>query len=1049
MGLSLRELLLLQIRTTGDTAALTSAQNQIQKTGLAAAQSSLKLFGLSHAFQTMGASLQKIGIVLTGATVASIKFASDFEHEMAIVRTQTDFTAQKFQRIEDAILDVSTNSSRPLSELEEGLFDIFSTIDANIPQAVGALRLLSKAAIAGNTDIRTSSRSAIAMLNAYGMDITKLNKVLDIQFQLVRFGAGTYEEIASAIGLLLPSSVAAGQSLDTVAGVLAFLTRNGMSASEAVTSASRAMDLITRPEIRENLKKTLGIDVVDEATGKFKQIDQIMFEMATTGGLAKMSEPKRAKIFEEIFGVGEIRANRFFKTAIPRFEELNNLIEKTADSGGAMNRAYEIVADTFEIRWGKFLNTLRVIGIEFGMTLLPVLEDFIKLGRNFIEWFRELDPETKEFLARFIAIAGIIALVSGTILKVVGSFAGMISIMQLAGVSFGFVAAAGGIVIGVVAAIAAAAIILWQNWDEIAPKIKEWWENIQQWAGETWEKLKEVWEDIQELIGPIIIEIADTIRTTLTDIGAFILATWDQISTWTSERWNKIKETVRTILEIIRGVWDQFGDNLIRQVQITWDWIKGQIQGVLKIIQGILDVFMGIITLDWDTFWTGIKEIATGIWTLIKNAWRTLWDTLLNILNVAWDNIREAVVTGWQKVKTFFAELPGKILDFFKDVGSWLYNAGRDLVGGFLRGIKDALLPGLGDLFDRGELTGIIAQQLGIHSPSTAMIPLGEDFAMGFLVGISKHIGKIKTVFDEVMNQMRELVKSGFDKTSVEIGQHLEKLLNSAEKTLERLKAKIEEFQNTIQQGFSEFTNVVGGIQGLLGQLAEGQQLSGGAIGDWLGTQLADAQHLADALGVLAAMGLNPEILAQIAAQGPAGLVIAETLIQGGQGLIDQINATLEQIHKITEGITDDLSEEVFGKQFKEAAKAVEHLKEKIENFIVKMTDKLNSFVDTLSKKDEEVAQSANTLIKAFNRLANQVNNLDFISAQHGYEGMIQRPTMFLAHPGEHVSIGHSQNGDGAGTSIGAINIYGDTDPVDIVRELEWRRRTRPRGSRS
>lgn len=1066
MGLSLRELLLLQIRTTGDTAALTAAQGAINKTGLAAAQSSLKLFGLSHAFQTMGTALTRVGLVLTAGTIASIKFAKDFEHEMAIVRTQTDFTAEKFQRIEDAILNVATHSSRPIEELEEGLFDIFSTIDTNIPGAVGALKLLSHAAIAGNTDIRTSSRSAIAMLNSYGMGIGKLNKVLDIQFQLVRFGAGTYEEIASAIGLLLPSSVAAGQSLNTVAGVLAFLTRNGMSASEAVTSAGRAMDLITRPEIRENLIKTLGIDVVDQATGKFKQIDQIMFEMATKGGLAKMSEPKRAKIFEEIFGVGEIRANRFFKTAIPRFDELRGLIDKTAKAGGSMNRAYEIVADTFEVRWGKFLNTLKVIGIEFGMTLLPVLQDFIKLARDFLNWFRDLDPETKAFLARFIAISGIILLVSGTIMKLVGGFLGMISVMKLAGIGFAFVSGAGLAVLAVVALIAGAAVLLFQNWDQVAPKLKQWWGNIQQWAEDTWEKLQEVWNEIRDLIMPIVTDISNTIRTTLTDIFNFIVETWNSIVEWTSERWEKIKETVRTILDFIRGLWEQFGDNLMEQVKITWDFIKGQFEGVIKIIQGILDVFMGIVTLDWETFWTGIKEIASGIWKLITNAWQFLWKSFLNILDVAWDNIKQGVVKGgqaiinffkelpgnildflkklpglllekgkeileglgkgleqaWGAVKSWFAKLPGRILDFFKSVGSWLLDAGRRLAQGFLEGIKQALIPGIGGLFSKEELTGIIKGQLGIESPAKSMIPIGKDFAQGFLVGIANELPKIGEIFGSLTELLQDELAKKLPDIFEKAAKKLEASLAKISRSFDKLKAKIDTFKDAIRSGFGSFVDVVGGI---LGTITEETPLTKQGIQEFLATQVGNARAFADALRQLQQMGLSPRLLADIAARGPESLPFIQALLAGGKDLVQGLDQAYKDIQDVVGDTIQDMTNAAFGKKVLEMSNQIEKLKGKLSDLVKNI-------------KAEAVERSMDRFIRALDQLSDRVLNLPAPSA--GGSG---------SNGGATGSAGGNAGGGGGGGGGGKGNTYnvtvsgGGPSAKDIVRELEWARRTR------
>lgn len=55
-----------------------------------------------------------------------------------------------------------------------------------------------------------------------------------------------------------------------------------------------------------------------------------------------------------------------------------------------------------------------------------------------------------------------------------------------------------------------------------------------------------------------------------------------------------------------------------------------------------------------------------------------------------------AVGAGIGRAIAFVGSLPGRVRGFFAGVGSWLVNAGRDLIGGFIDGIRD-MIGGVGD----------------------------------------------------------------------------------------------------------------------------------------------------------------------------------------------------------------------------------------------------------------------------------------------------------------------------------------------------------------
>lgn len=101
---------------------------------------------------------------------------------------------------------------------------------------------------------------------------------------------------------------------------------------------------------------------------------------------------------------------------------------------------------------------------------------------------------------------------------------------------------------------------------------------------------------------------------------------------------------------------------------------------------------------NWDT----IKEKASELWTTIKEA----FGNMLEAVSTTMTNIKDAIVEGWEAAIKYLKELPGKAVEW-----------GKDIIGGMVQGIKDAV-SGPGSLI--GALSGIgntIKNFIGFSEP--------------------------------------------------------------------------------------------------------------------------------------------------------------------------------------------------------------------------------------------------------------------------------------------------------------------------------------------
>ncbi|WP_052684536.1 phage tail protein [Lentzea aerocolonigenes] len=93
------------------------------------------------------------------------------------------------------------------------------------------------------------------------------------------------------------------------------------------------------------------------------------------------------------------------------------------------------------------------------------------------------------------------------------------------------------------------------------------------------------------------------------------------------------------------------------------------ISSALALIQGVVNTALALIRGDWSGAWRGLQEIASAGWRLLVSGAELGIRSLL----------------GW------FGGLPGQILGSFGNIGSLLFEAGKNLLRGFLRGIESMI----------------------------------------------------------------------------------------------------------------------------------------------------------------------------------------------------------------------------------------------------------------------------------------------------------------------------------------------------------------------
>lgn len=99
-----------------------------------------------------------------------------------------------------------------------------------------------------------------------------------------------------------------------------------------------------------------------------------------------------------------------------------------------------------------------------------------------------------------------------------------------------------------------------------------------------------------------------------------------------------------------------------------------------------------------------------------------------------------SVASGISSAVSYFAALPGRILRAVGNLGGLLYDAGRDLINGFTKGVSD-FAGNVANAAKQAASSAVnnVKNMLGIHSPSRVMMWIGEMMMSGMGRGIDRN----------------------------------------------------------------------------------------------------------------------------------------------------------------------------------------------------------------------------------------------------------------------------------------------------------------------
>lgn len=750
MALSSRELLLILRARDEASRVLRSLSGEFSNLDAAAMQAARSQISAGAGLVSLGVGIGAVGVAALGWLKGSVDMAVEFERGIAKVATQTDKVKVSQQELGDIVKRAANDIAVPLEQLSDGLYDIFSSMDVTVPQSEMLLRSFAKEAVAGQVDLQTAARATIGVLNAFHLKAEDVTRVQDVQFQLVRKGIGTYEQFSQVIGRATPSAARAGQSVETLAGMLAYLTRNGLSAAMASATAGRAFDAFSNPKVVGRLEK-MGVAIKD-ASGNFLPMAQVMVDLQKK--LANLTAPERAAALQDLFkgAGGTIQARRFYDIVLKDSQSVQQfvgLVDDMNHAQGAFGDAYNTMANTTASQSQILKNQWQTLRIEVGQALIPVFQQLMKWLSALLGWWNSLGDGTKKQIIIWVAIGAVIMVVLGFIIAIAGAIMMLGGAAAALGIGLGALLGIFGLIVLAIAAIIVVAILVAKHWEQISAVMSAAWNAF-------WNVLKAVadwiWSIIGEKLTALWKKMSEDVVKALKTVSKWFNDVWHDILAWTQEVWPMVKQIVEPIADWFGHIWGNVVEIIAIQLRVlvdifagVWTIISGVLQGVwtivsnvfmgiIHILEGLIQFIFAVFTLNWAQAWEGIKKIFQGIWEIIggivlgvwqiiiaiiegsvqiiwaviKGAWDTVvqlfiilaktiedlwtafWGWLTQLVYDAWLAISRGVMDGIHAVIDLFGSLQGWINEKLYNAANWLYEKGKSIIGGAWDGIKAA-----------------------------------------------------------------------------------------------------------------------------------------------------------------------------------------------------------------------------------------------------------------------------------------------------------------------------------------------------------------------
>jgi phage-related minor tail protein len=552
------------------------------------------------AFTSAGETLTKsVTAPLAAVGTAAIKFSSDSQDAFQQFAAATGTATDEMGKYKDMINNVyKDNFGESINDVAEAMATVNQNMsyldDSALQRCTEYAYTLSDTF---DVDVAESTRAADALIKHYGVSA---REAFNLMTQGMQSGLNFSDELFDNIDEYSVQFKKLGLDAEDMFSVFANGAQNGAFNLDKIGDAVKEFSIraIDGSDTTKQGFEALGMNA-DEMAQKFgaggKTAKEAFNEVIE--GLASMDDP----VAQSAAGVN------LFGTM---WEDLGpQVITSMSTASDAIDKSKESVEELVNVKYdtlsgalGGLWRTIQVDVLQpIGNQLIPYVTKGINAIQKFTDKWNKLGPATQKTIVKFAAVAASVGPVLlgfgkvssgiGTVISNFGKIGGAIT--KLTGAS-GFSGIAK-IMTGpfgiAAAAVAAAALLIYKNWDRIAP--------------------------ILQKIGDRFVEFWQTVKPQLEPFIEFV----EKIASY-------LKETFGPVVEEIFNFAGEF-------IVGTFDTIGVAIDALLTMFEGIISFLSGVFKTDWESVWNGCKEFVGTAFSGLADMVKVPINAVISIVNGA------------------------------------------------------------------------------------------------------------------------------------------------------------------------------------------------------------------------------------------------------------------------------------------------------------------------------------------------------------------------------------------------------------------------------
>ena len=710
----------------------------------------------------VGDKMQEVGKTLTthvtvplaavGAT--SVKAFADWESAFTGVMKTVDETATTtYADLQESIKKMATETASSKEEIA-GVAEVAGQLGIKADDIEKFTKTMVMLGDSTNLSADEAATSLARVINITGESTDNIDRLGSSVVALGNNFATDEASIVEMSNRLASAGTIAGMSTQDILALSTAMSSVGIQAEAGGTAMTQTLTGISKAVSDggaklDQLAETAGMTAEQFATTwQSSPIDALQ---AFIGGLSQMNEQEldTYSLLDEL-GMSGVRQSNMLQSLALASDTLTNAVQVS-------NQAYEENTalvdeaskryETFDAKMSQTKEKIGNVAIEIGERLLPYIDKALAVLDKLIAAWDNLSPEMQDTIVKIglivaaigpmlmiigkltstvgqimmfapqimSAIGGIATMITGTVIPTLASLAVAAGTAMLPFLPF----------IAIAAAVVAAGVLIYKNWDTIKEKAGQ----LKDWLGEKFSNIKEgisnKWNELKE----------NTSQA------------WSLIKGKIEEHGGGIQGVIGTCMEAYKNLWDQ-GCNFLNEVTNgKFGEMASKVSEKMGEIKDKVSNAMASAKASVEEHGGGIKGAIGAYSEWYASKWKSAFDS---INQATGGKLGDALST----VKEKLGNIKDAFLGIIEDAKNW----GKDLVDNFTSGIKNSMA-------SAGEaaksVAGTVSSYLHFTTPDKGPLKdadtYGPDFMKLYAKGIEDYSYLVKNAVSDVAMDMTSL----------------------------------------------------------------------------------------------------------------------------------------------------------------------------------------------------------------------------------------------------------------------------------------------------